>query len=256
MHPYRTRFQKDIIAEFYPPLTRRRQKQDRVIIFCPGQPGSPGAGSKLEFWAKKGFWTFAFRYRGTWESGGRFLAKSPMEDVIDIIDELTKKKQITELFGHKRFALRPSHIFLFGISFGGPAALLASRDPRVAKAVCFSPVVDWRDHIRRGETNSWVERFTREAFGEAYRFSHRDWKKLDSGTFYNPMAHADKLDGRKILIIHAKDDDVVRFKPVEEFAKKTGAKLVPLKRGGHLPSAWFTKANFYKKISAFLKTRV
>lgn len=252
MHTYRTRFKKDIVAEFLPPLTRKKPKQDRVIVFCSGQPGIPGRGSVLEFWAKKGFWAFAFRYRGSWESGGKFLAKSPEQDVLDIISELPKG--FTEYSGGGKFRIgRDAKIFLFGVSFGGPAALLALRDKRVTKVVAFSPVVDWRDHIRHGETIDWCARFTRDAFGMAYRPASDAWRKLKSGKFYNPMAHTREIDGQNILIIHAKDDDVVRFGPVAKFAKLISAKLWSLKRGGHARSAWFTKPRFYKKIAKFLK---
>ena len=254
MHPYRTRFKKEIVAEFLPPLTRTKPKQDRVIIFCPGQPGGPGKGNVLEFWAKKGFWTFTFRYRGSWESGGRFLRQSPEKDVIDIMNQLPKG--FTEAFAHKKFKVsRNAKIYLFGVSFGGPAALLASRDPRVAKIVCSSPVVDWKDHISHGETLDWTLRFTREAFGEAYRFDDKDWRKFQTGRFYNPMSEINNIDGRKIMIIHAKDDDVVRFQPVQEFAQMTGAKLWLLSRGGHASRLWFTKPRFYKKIAKFLKEK-
>ncbi len=254
MHPYRTRFKKEIVAEFFPPLVHNKLKEERVIIFCSGEPGAPGKGKVLEFWAKKGFWAFNFRYRGTWESGGRFLRKSPEQDVLDIIDGLSRG--FTEAFGHKKFRIsRNAKIFLFGMSFGGPAAILASRDPRVAKIVTFSPVVNWRHHVKHGETNAWTERFTREAFGEAYRFSHKDWKKLDTGRFYNPMNHIEELDGRKIMIIHAKDDEVVPAIPVKKFAKLTGSRLLLLARGGHVPSDWFTKPKFYRKIVRFLKEK-
>jgi pimeloyl-ACP methyl ester carboxylesterase len=255
MHTYRTRFKKDIVAEFLPPLTRKKPKGDRIIIFCPGQPGGPSNRNLLEFFAKKGFWIFLIRYRGSWESGGKFLAKSPERDVLDIIDELVKKQSVTELSDHMRFAIRPAQFFVFGGSFGGPAAILASRDERVVKAVCISPVVDWKDHIRHGETIDWGARFTRDAFGMAYRPVSDAWKKLKSGKFYNPALHAEEIDGKKLLLIHAKDDNVVRFGPVAKFAKKTGAKLVTLKRGGHGSSSWFAKPRFYKKIARFLKSR-
>jgi len=209
MYPYRTRFKKEIIAEFFPPRQARskRRKQERVIILCPGQPGRPSNSAFLEFWPKKGFWTFALRYRGSWESSGRFLRHSPHEDVLDILDDLPRG--FTEAFAHRRFKIgKNAKYYIFGNSFGGPAALLAGRDPRVTKVVCASPVVDWRDQIKHGETNSWTEKFTREAFGEAYRFSHKDWKKLDSGKFYNPVAHIPEINGHKTLIIHSKDDKV------------------------------------------------
>lgn len=253
MHPYRTRFKNEIVTEFFPPLTKRKPKGNKVIIFCSGMPGMPGKGSVLEFYAKKGFWVFAPRYRGTWESGGKFLRNSPEKDILDIIDELPKG--FTEAFAHKKFKVKLDKLYLFGSSFGGPAALLGLRDKRVTKVVAFSPVVDWEDHIKNGETIDWMYDFTREAFGEAYRFSKKDWDKQKSGNFYNPMAHTKEIDGSRVLILHAKDDDIVRWQPVEKFAHLTNSKLLLLKTGGHCSSAWFIKPRFYKKIADFLKSK-
>ncbi|MEY4731362.1 MAG: hypothetical protein RL681_308 [Candidatus Parcubacteria bacterium] len=254
MHPYRTRFKKEIVAEFYPPLTRKKPKEDKVIIFCPGLHGGPSSSSLLEPYAKKGFWAIKFRYRGTWESGGRFLRSPHEKDVLDIIEQLPHG--FVTIPDHKRFVVRPKAVYVFGVSFGGAAAILASRDERVTKAVALSAVVDWRDQAQRAHSLEWSRRFTREAFGEAYRFSDKDWRKLNNGTFYNPIAiaHMNEIDGKKLLIIHAKDDDVVRFGPVAKFAKMTGATLISLKRGGHGSSSWFTKPRIYKKIAKFLKS--
>ena len=253
MHPYRTRFKKYIVAEFLPPRQARgkRHKQDRVIIFCPGLHGGPSSAPLLDFYSKKGFWAFKFRYRGTWESGGKFLRYSHEKDVLDIISQLPKG--FVTIPDHKRFAVRPKAVYVCGVSFGGTAAILASRSGKVTKIIALSAVIDWRDQAQRGHTLDWSRRFTREGFGDAYRFSDRDWQKLSNGKFYSPIAEADRMEGKKILLIHAKDDDVVRFRPTVNFAKKTGAKLILLKRGGHGSSSWFTKPRFYKKIAKFLK---
>src|SRR3989344_681545 len=257
MYPYRTRFKKDIVAEFLPPAGFIRapkkwgKRPNKVIIFCMGMPSGGNHRPLIEFFSKKGFWFFQPRYRGSWESGGKFLRLSPERDVLDIIGQLPKG--FKDLYRGTTYRVKPDKLYVFGTSFGGPAALLASRARRVTKVVALSPVTDWEDMIRHGETNSWTERFTRNAFGEAYRFSHRDWKKLDNGTFYNPMAHASEIDGKKILIMHAKEDDVVRWRPVQRFAKLTGAKLVLSARGGHGWSMWFTKPRFYRKIARFLR---
>ncbi|OGZ44854.1 MAG: hypothetical protein A2844_01070 [Candidatus Ryanbacteria bacterium RIFCSPHIGHO2_01_FULL_48_80] len=128
--PYalRTRFKKEIVTEFLPP---RGRDTGKVIIFCSGMPSVPAKREFLEFYSKKGFWTFAPRYRGTWESGGKFLARSPHEDILDIIDELPRG--FISFFDGKRYRVKPKRLYIFGSSFGGPAALLCSRDPRVTK---------------------------------------------------------------------------------------------------------------------------
>ncbi|MEK7212119.1 MAG: hypothetical protein AAB686_00385, partial [Patescibacteria group bacterium] len=89
MHTYRTRFKKEIVAEFLPPLGRK-PKKNRVIILCGGHPGTPSKPQIVEFWAKKGYWVFNPRYRGSWESSGTFLKYSPEKDILDVIGELPK----------------------------------------------------------------------------------------------------------------------------------------------------------------------
>jgi dipeptidyl aminopeptidase/acylaminoacyl peptidase len=82
---FRTRFKKEIVAEFLPPA--RPRKRQKVIILCDGMPGMPRKQALMEFLAAKGYWVFYPRYRGSWESGGKFLQKSPERDILDVIDE-------------------------------------------------------------------------------------------------------------------------------------------------------------------------
>ncbi|MBI4094805.1 MAG: prolyl oligopeptidase family serine peptidase [Candidatus Liptonbacteria bacterium] len=252
MHTLRTRFKRDIIAEFLPPQGRAKRRADKVIIFCGGMPGVPAKRPLLEFFSKKGYWVFLPRYRGSWESGGKFLRISPEKDILDIISELPRG--FKSLWDGKKYRVRPSKLFLFGSSFGGPAALLASRDPRVTKIVALSPVVDWCAPSKEEPLDK-LFRFVQSAFGEGYRVSKKDWNKLKSGTFYNPMAHFKEIDGKKLFIIHAKDDEIVGWRPVQKFAELTGSRLILLKKGGHSASSLLTKPKFYKAIAKFLRSK-
>ena len=242
----RTRFGKDIVAEFLPPAKR----SDKVVIFCGGMPGMPRGTELARFFSRKGYWFFAPRYRGSWESGGKFLNISPEKDIAEVMDRLPRG--FKDLYGGKVYKIKSPRIYLIGASFGGPAAILNSRDSRVRKVVCVSPVVDWRAPSKK-ESLGWLERFVGSAFGEAYRFSHKDWAKLKSGTFYNPIARMKEIDGKKIMIFHAKNDNVVGWKPVQRFSVASGAKLILLKNGGHLSSSAIMKPTFYKKIIRFFK---
>jgi dipeptidyl aminopeptidase/acylaminoacyl peptidase len=81
---YRTRFKQQIIAEFLPATSK--SKKQRVIILCDGMPSMPRKQALMEFLATEGYWVFYPRYRGSWESGGQFLEKSPDRDILDVID--------------------------------------------------------------------------------------------------------------------------------------------------------------------------
>lgn len=253
MHTLRTRFKKDIVAEFLPPYAgiQTRKTSRNVIILASGMPGSPFKKEVMEYLSGRGYWVFNPRYRGTWESGGKFLKKSPHLDIKDVMDELPNG--FTELWSGKKMKVKPSEIMLIGSSFGGPAVLLNSHDERVKKVVCFSPVVDWTAPFPEEPLN-WLQRFTRQAFGEAYRFRNKDWQKQGQGSFYNPAKQIKRIDGSKIYIIHAQDDDVVVAGPVEGFAKQVRCKITVLPEGGHLGmSALLADAGIARRVGRFLK---
>jgi len=230
---YRTRFKKEIVAEFLPPT--RKLKIQKVIIICDGMPSIPSKQSLMKFLSKKGYWVIFPRYRGAWESDGEFLEKSPHEDIIDIIDELPKGIR-ENTFGEK-FPLSPNEIFVIGGSFGGAASILSSLDSRVKKVIANCPVVDWsilRNSEKAETSNKSYTAYIRESFGQAYRLSDKNWKKLYSGKFYNPVYHYKDINASKIMIFHAKDDPYVSWESVNRFAKLTGVKFKSLNRGGHL----------------------
>jgi len=244
----RTRFGRDIVAEFMPPA--RTGRRTRVIILCDGMPTLPSRQSLLEFFARKGYWVFHPRYRGTWESGGSFLARPCDEDIGSVIDGLTRG--FRDAWSGTKFRLTNPDIVLIASSFGGATALLASRDARVRKAVAFSPVVDWTSESR-AEPLTFLKRFTQEGFGQGYRGNPAVWKKLESGRYFNPMREAAGIDGSKLLIVHARDDDSVLWRPVERFARRTGATLVMHARGGHMGLRTAALPRFWKRIAKFIR---
>jgi esterase/lipase len=229
---FRTRFAKDIVAEFLPPS--RARKRQRAIILCDGMPGIPRKQPLADWLARKGYWVFYPRYRGAWESGGEFLARSPHEDVLDVISGL--KRPIHESAFGDVFNVEPDEVFVIGGSFGGAAAILCSLDRRVKRVIANCPVVDWsilRSALRAETTNRNYVAYLRDAFGQGYRLSEKNWNKLYSGTFFNPIHHADEIDPSKIMMFHAKDDPSIPWRTVDKFAKKAGVKLKLFARGGH-----------------------
>jgi pimeloyl-ACP methyl ester carboxylesterase len=240
---FRTRFREQVVAEFLPP--NRERKTQKLIILCDGMPSIPRKQSLSEFLAAKGCWVIYPRYRGAWESGGEFLERSPHEDILDIIGELPK--ELEEIACGQRFRLSPNQIFVIGGSFGGAAALLASLDPRVSRVIANCPVVDWSilDEAEKAETSkaNYAE-YIREAFGNAYRLSDENWRKLRRGTFYNPWHHRNEIDGSKVLMFHAQDDPNVPYKRTRKLAEITGARLKTLKRGGHISTDYIVRRHW------------
>jgi pimeloyl-ACP methyl ester carboxylesterase len=246
---FRTRFRKQIVAEFLPP-SRPRNIQ-KLIILCDGMPSIPRKQPLAEFLAAKGFWVIYPRYRGAWESSGQFLAKSPHEDILDIIDDLPR--EIEEVAFGRRFRLSPDQIFVIGGSFGGAAAILASLDPRVRRAVANCPVVNWRilDLSEKTETSKeGYAEYIREAFGNGYRLSDANWKKLRSGTFYSPWHRRTEITASKLMLFHAKDDPHVPYEGSEKFAEITGVTLKSLERGGHVSTDYIVR-RYWAQIKKF-----
>ena len=247
---FRTRFNKEIVAEFLPP--GRRSKSQKVIIVCDGMPSIPHKQPLIEFLAEKGYWVFYPRYRGTWESDGEFLAQSPERDLRDVLDGLGEVREVA--FG-QRFRLKPDKIFVIGGSFGGAAAILASLEPRVTRVVANCPVVDWSvlEEEREMETsNPSYAAYIREAFGNSYRLTQKNWDKLSSGGFFNPIERIHELTPAKILMFHAKDDPYIPWRQVSAFAARAGIKLKLLARGGHL-STTETVRKHWPQIRRFLE---
>jgi pimeloyl-ACP methyl ester carboxylesterase len=240
---FRTRFKKEIVAEFLPPA--RARKQHDAIILCDGMPSIPRKQALVEFLAGKGYWVFYPRWRGAWESGGQFLERSPHEDILDVVDELPKP--IKELAFGRTFHCSPRKIFVIGGSFGGAASLLCSLDERITKVVANCPVVDWailRTEQKKETSNPSYPAYIRAAFGNAYRLSAKNWEKLRGGVFYNPAHYVTELTGSKILMFHAKDDPYIPWRGVDGFARQAGIKLNLLPRGGHLSTEYVVRKHW------------
>jgi pimeloyl-ACP methyl ester carboxylesterase len=214
-------------------------------------PSIPRKQPLSEFLAAKGFWVIYPRYRGAWESGGEFLAKSPHEDILNVLDELPK--ELEEIAFGQRFRLAPHQVFVIGGSFGGAAAILSSLDRRVTRVVANCPVVDWGilDKAEKAETSkqNYTE-YIRGAFGNAYRLSDVNWKKLRSGTFYNPWHRRKEIDGSKVMMFHAKDDPNVPYERTRQFAELTDAALKSINTGGHISTDYVVR-KYWAQIKRF-----
>ena len=228
----------------------------RAIILCDGMPSIPRKQPLAEFLSGKGYWVFYPRYRGAWESGGEFLKDSPHLDILDVIDALSA--EFRELAFGRRFRVSLDEVFVIGGSFGGAAAILSSLDPRVKKVVANCPVVDWailsREEKKETSNPSYAA-YIREAFGNGYRLTDRNWAKLRRGKFYNPAYHAREITASKVMMFHAQDDPYVPYRSVEKFARATGVRLKLFRRGGHLSTDLIVR-KYWRQIAAFFEGRM
>lgn len=245
----RTRFAKDIVAEVFFP----EKQTGKVAVLAIGAPSGSSKKERLQFLASQGYVAVYPRYRGTWESDGWFLEHSPADDIRDVVLELEKKKYVIDIATGEMVSVKVGVVHLFGGSFGGPAVLMNTHLPIVKKVIAYSPVIDWNVE---GEDEPFDEfvRYACLGYGGAYRPKHKsDWQKLVRTDFYNPIAHMNKINGKKIFILHAKDDTNVPCDPVIPFAEKTGASHYLKPHGGHRIN--FEHGFLWKKVEAFLKKK-
>jgi alpha-beta hydrolase superfamily lysophospholipase len=244
MHLKRTNI-NGIIAEFLEP----KHPSNKVAFVCDGLPSLPSKKPLVKWLSKLGFWTFHIRYRGAWESEGRFLDHDPSEDVLEVLTNLSKG--FTSIWDNAEFQITPEKVVVVGSSLGGTTALMASLDKRVDKVVALAPVIDWTDETGE-EPMDWLEQLLIKGWPEAFRFDHEDWMRLTRGEFFQPQAVQDKFDAAKMFVIHAQDDTVVSIGPTRDFVEKIGCKHKFLRRGDHLSSSRVLKWPLSRSVRTFL----
>jgi hypothetical protein len=186
------------------------------------------------------------RYRGTWESGGMFLKNEPTDDIEEVIN-LLHKPHVSLMEGKSYSFPKNPRIYLFVGSFGGPAGLFLSKDPRVKRVFAYSPVVDWEAPMPTEPVKGFAKA-TKLLFGEGYRIDPRGEAKLISGKFYNPASAPYEVDGKKVHIFHTKDDEIIAYDPVERFAKQVCAKFTGFSKGGHGGASSFMEPRVWKYV--------
>lgn len=242
----RTRFEDEIVAEFWAPNKPSR----KAIIILDGCPSVPSKHKVGEFFAKKGYWVFHPRYRGSWESDGIFLEESPEEDVLIVAEGINAG--FRNIYDGIEYLLDVDDITVVGASFGGAAAILSLKYPLIAKAIALSPVIDWKAPSKEEPFDFFIY-MLQEGFGPAYRSDEFAWKKLQSGKFYSPKADAAQIDTSSLFVVHALDDKVVPVAPLREFSIKKKFKPLYLKKGGHFSASRVMDKEIWAKVKEFLK---
>ena len=124
------------------------------------------------------------------------------------------------------------------------------------KVIANCPVVDWAilpQEQKKETSNKSYPAYIREAFGNGYRLSDKNWDKLRNGTFYNPAHHIKEITASKIMIFHAKDDPYIPYKIVSRFAKRAGIQIKLFSRGGHIKTEYIVQ-KYWPKIKEFFES--
>jgi len=226
---YRAKY-KNIIFEFLPAEGESRG----TIILCEGLPSAPNKKEAMVTLQGLGFDVVFPRYRGTWESGGEFLAQSPVQDIEDIVGYLASDELIKELYAGKEFGLS-KNIYAIGSSFGGTVALCLFSNDKVKKIIALSPVVDFKAQGKNGEQGIMeMARFVKEGFNQAYRFEEEDWKKLANGGLFNPPQEMEEDGVKKVFVVFDENDDSVSAESIQDYCQRNGVEYMKTEGMGHL----------------------
>jgi pimeloyl-ACP methyl ester carboxylesterase len=211
------------------------------VLLCPGLPSMPCYWEFLNFFSKNGYIAVAPRYKGTWESRGKFLEKSPVTDILTMI-KLLRRGRITDLYTKKTIKINKiasNQIILFGSSFGGSVALVSLAKTDVKRAIIMAPVINFRTH----SDGSFIEQdlkklghLLKKDHFQCYRYTMKRWRDLIKGRIdISPADYVDKLQKKEIFLLHGENDSAVSIHRSIDFAKKIkGIKLKMVKAAGHL----------------------
>lgn len=213
----------EIVFEFVPP----EGEQKGVAVLCDGIPSVPKQKELLAYLSRKGLFVVFPRYRGTWESGGSFLADPPEND-IEKVTELISKRSIIELYAAKEFSLPETPIYLIGSSFGGAVALSLVHNPKISKIIAFSPLITFSTELYQ------LEHFIRVGFGEGYRFTNDNWKRMASGKLFSPPAKINTARRESILVVYDFSDATIDPKTIETYVKENNIAVMKTNGIGHL----------------------
>lgn len=222
MMVYRTSI-KDILVEIAFPEHVAAQG---VIVLCDGLPAVPSQKRFMTVLASKGYVVAYPRYRGTWESGGTFLAHSPVHDIRDVVDTFYCAAPMCELYEQKKLHLpQGQNIAVVGVSFGGSVALALASDTRVSRVVALAPIVDFAEFAKpqyRNQDLYFLGQFLRRGFPYVYRFHDDRWKDLCQGNIFTPLDHVTSEDAKKIMVLFGDADTVVNAQHALPFLEKKG----------------------------------
>jgi len=209
----------------------------KLVVLLPGLPEYPRPKDLMIKLARKGYLAVYPKYRGTFESDGSFLEKSPAHEVLEIINHLRDSDNLVELFAMKEMPIKFNEIIVLASSFGGSVGLhLSKLTNKVKRFVLIAPVIEFESHNRDGNEQDLKNllQFIKKGYNFIYRLNESDYTKMLEGKIIpSALKDLDKYSG-EITIIHCKDDFVVSLSNSVNFVEKCpNAKLIKLKNKGH-----------------------
>jgi alpha/beta superfamily hydrolase len=231
-----------------------------LVINCSGLPGQPENYELFSYLTQKGFVCVHPKYEGTWESEGKFLDHSPVDDLRTVINYIIESHVLESAYDGSLIKLEFNNIFLMGSSFGGSVALVtAANSNDVMGVVSIAPVTDFTKQ-GKGDSNeqdlAYLGKFLKKGFGRAYNLDLDDWSKLLNGNIdLNPVDHVESLLRKNVLLIHGEADKTISIYKTKDFFKRIEndkSKLICIPDTGHLSFYHLRSAGYLDRISEWI----
>lgn len=200
--------------------------QDRMadaVIILTDFPTKNEHNEVIELFYERGYHVFVPFYRGSYQSEGVFLSKSPVSDLMSFIQHLNKGN-VKEIKDMKKINFKINKKLLFGEGFGSVIACsLAAKQNEFSHLILSSPFWDFqrlnekRDELDLNALSSYVKR----AYKNCYRFKFGNiFEKLKKFQELKPEFYLEKLQEIPVLIFHDPNDKLASFKRTKEMMEK------------------------------------
>ena len=201
-------FAKEIFFEY-----KTRKEPSKAIIILPGFPSSNKEDEIINTLFEKGYNVFFMRYKGSFQSEGKFLEKDPTKDIKEFVNYLETGKT-KNLWDETESLFKNTEYIILTGSFSGAIALGVNED-KIKKIILCSPVWDYTEHNKDGDEQEFTHltRFVKKGWNNLYKYTFKDiqeqMKKFENCKWKN---YKEQLKNKQILILHDPKDDTTSIK--------------------------------------------
>jgi esterase/lipase len=249
---------KPIARAYYGGIFFEFVLQDRTadaIIILPGFPGRNDFGELIELFYDRGYHVFVPRYRGSYQSSGSFLSKSPVDDIIMFARNLDKSFA-KDLWDMKKKIFKINKKIIIASSFGGAIACgLIAKYPSFSHLILAAPIWDFAKHNENNDEQDLrhMAEFVKRAYKNCYRLNFNDIiKKLSKFKELSPEYYYPKLKDFPVLVFHDPNDKIVAFRHTKEMLPALNKATYIEHYLGHGLNASLLNA-FWKETDKFIK---
>jgi pimeloyl-ACP methyl ester carboxylesterase len=194
-----------------------------AVIILPGFPSNNDFSGLIHHFYNKGYHVFVPRYRGTYQSHGKFLGKNPVDEIADFVNRLDSKV-VKDLWDGKKKQFKLGKKIIVADSFGGAIACgLAAKYPsKFSHLILSAPIWDFQKYNLDGKEQDIeaMTEFVRKSYKNCYRFKFKSIKKvLAKYQELKPEFYASKLK-LPVLVVQDPNDTFVSIKRTQEMIPK------------------------------------